>query len=137
MQDETPKTTATDPALGRSTVARLPAEELREAVDQAIADGATIDEITARIRAEGEECSRSAVGRYTKDMRDLMHRQQEADRIDQDVDAGVRRAARKSQRGAHPHREPLRAMVFVTMGHLGKAEGACLDGESLRGSPSC
>ena len=56
---------------GRSSVDRLP-DTLREAVDQAIADGATIDEITARIRAEGEDCSRSAVGRYTKNMRDLI-----------------------------------------------------------------
>ena len=46
-----------------------------------IADGATIDEITARIRAEGETCSRSAgVGRYTKNMRDMIRQQQETDR---------------------------------------------------------
>ena len=45
MQDETNKTetTTADPALGRSTVAKLP-PELREAVDKAIAEGATIDE---------------------------------------------------------------------------------------------
>ena len=49
-------------------IARLP-PALREAVDAAIADGATIDEITARIRAEGGTCSRSAVGRYTKNVR--------------------------------------------------------------------
>ena len=57
MQDETPKTATTtaNPALGRSTVAKLP-PELREAVDRAIADGATIDEITARIRDGGESC---------------------------------------------------------------------------------
>ena len=46
-------------AFGRSSVERLP-PTLREAVDAAIADGATIDEITARIRAEGGACSRSA-----------------------------------------------------------------------------
>ena len=50
---------------GRSSIDRLP-DTLREAVDAAIADGATIDEITARIREGGEDCSRSAVGRYSK-----------------------------------------------------------------------
>ena len=78
MQNETPKST-TAGTFGRSSIKRLPAE-LREAVDQAIADGATIDEITARIRAEGEDCSRSAVGRYAKNMRDLIRQQQETDR---------------------------------------------------------
>ena len=64
MQNETRQTTSAA-AFGRSSVARLP-PALREAVDAAIADGATIDEITARIRAEGGACSRSAVGRYTR-----------------------------------------------------------------------
>ena len=78
MQNETRQTTPAA-AFGRSSIKRLPAE-LREAVDQAIADGATIDEITARIRAEGEDCSRSAIGRYTKNVRDLIRKQQETDR---------------------------------------------------------
>ena len=78
MQDEAPKST-TAGTFGRSSIKRLPTE-LREAVDQAIADGATIDEITARIRAEGEDCSRSAVGRYAKNMRELIRNQQETDR---------------------------------------------------------
>ena len=64
---------------GRSSIDRLPAK-LREAVDRAIADGATIDEITARIRAEGGACSRSAVGRRVKKVRDLIRKQQESDR---------------------------------------------------------
>ena len=60
MQDETPKTatTTTNPALGRSTVAKLPAE-LREAVDRAIADGATIDDITALIRGRRARTARA------------------------------------------------------------------------------
>ena len=78
MQNETQETT-TAAAFGRSSVARLP-PELREAVDAAIADGATIDEIAALIRGEGGACSRSAVGRYTKNVRDLIRRQQETDR---------------------------------------------------------
>ncbi len=78
MQNETPKT-STAATFGRSSIARLP-PELREAVDAAIADGATIDEITDLIRGEGGACSRSAVGRYAKDMRDLIRQQQETDR---------------------------------------------------------
>ena len=89
MQDETNETattptntttTTTNPALGRSSVAKLPAA-VREAVDRAIADGVTIDEITARIRAEGENCSRSAVGRYSQNYRAMMRQQQESDRF--------------------------------------------------------
>jgi len=65
---------------GRSSIDRLPAT-LREAVDRAIADGATIDEITARIRAEGGACSRSAVGRHVKKVRDMVREAQAFDRI--------------------------------------------------------
>ena len=52
MQNETRQTTPAA-AFRRSSIERLPTE-LREAVDRAIADGATIDEIAARIRAEVE-----------------------------------------------------------------------------------
>ena len=65
---------------GRSSIDRLPAT-LREVVDRAIADGATIDEITARIRAEGGACSRSAVGRHVKKVRDMVREAQAFDRI--------------------------------------------------------
>ena len=78
MQNETQEIT-TAATVGRSSIKRLP-PELREAVDAAIADGATIDEITALIRGEGGACSRSAVGRYTKNVRDLIRQQQETDR---------------------------------------------------------
>ena len=81
MQNEAPKTT-TAATFGRSSIARLP-PELREAVDAAIADGATIDEIADLIRGEGGACSRSAVGRYVKNMRDLIRRQQETDRANE------------------------------------------------------
>ena len=64
---------------GRSSIERLP-RPLLAPVCEAIADGATVDEITARIRAESETCSRSAVGRYTKDVRAPIHQQQETDR---------------------------------------------------------
>ena len=110
---------------GRSSVDRLPAT-LREAVDAAIADGATIDEITSRIRAGGEDCSRSAVGRYTKNMRDLIRQQQETDRT---VKAWI------EELGARPEGdaglfliETLRTMVVATMAALnGRDEPASLE----------
>ena len=121
MQDETQKTetTTADPALGRSSVAKLP-PELREAVDKAIADGATIDEITARIREGGESCSRSAVGRYAKDARELIQKRQEADRV---VKAWMQEFGDRPQGElALVFIEGLRAMAIDTMRHLAKRE---------------
>ena len=118
MQNETQET-PTSPAFGRSSVKRLP-PELREAVDAAIADGATIDEITARIRAEGGDCSRSAVGRYAKDMRDLIRQQQETDRtIKAWADALGERP--EGQVGLILI-ETLQTMVLATMAALSKRE---------------
>ena len=107
---------------GRSSVDRLPAQ-LREAVDAAIADGATIDEITARIRAEGEDCSRSAVGRYTKDVRDLIRRQQETDRT---VKAWAQELGARPEGGTgRVLIETLQSMVLDTMADLrGRGEPA-------------
>ena len=118
MQNEPPKST-TAAAFSRSSIERLPAK-LREAVDAAIADGATIDEITARIRAEGETCSRSAVGRYAKNMRDMIRQQQETDRtIKAWVDA---LGERPEGRTALFLIETLRAMVLSTMARLSARE---------------
>ena len=118
MQNETPKTT-TNPALGRSSVARLPAE-LREAVDAAIADGATIDEITACIREKGGACSRSAVGRYAKDMRDLIRKQQETDRV---MEMWVRELGERPEgRAGLILVETLRTMTLSTMAELSARE---------------
>ena len=98
---------------------RLPAT-IREAANQAIADGATIDEITARIRAEGGTCSRSAVGRYAKDMRDLIRHQQESDR---QVEAWVRALGERPEGQAGLILiETLRSMALTTMAHLNKRE---------------
>ena len=114
MQNETRQTTPAA-AFGRSSIKRLP-PKLREAVDQAIADGATIDEITARIRDEGETCSRSAVGRYAKNVRDLIRQQQETDRtIKAWVDALGERP--EGQAGLVLI-ETLRTMVLATMAKL-------------------
>ena len=127
MQNEAQKT-PTSPAFGRSSIKRLPAE-LREAVDQAIADGATIDEITARIRAEGETCSRSAVGRYAKTMRDLIREQQETDRT---IQAWVQALGERPEgQSGLILIETLRTMALATMAHLSAREepvstgGAC------------
>ena len=118
MQNEAQKT-PTSPAFGRSTIKRLP-PELREAVDRAIADGATIDEITARIRAEGEDCSPSAVGRYTKNMRELIRQQQETDRtIKAWVDALGERPEGQAGRILI---ETLQTMVLATMADLSARE---------------
>ena len=118
MQNEAPKTPS-GPAFGRSSIKRLPAE-LREAVDAAIADGATIDQIVARIRAEGEDCSRSAVGRYAKDTRDLIRQQQETDRT---IRAWVDALGERPEGGTGPILiETLQTMVLATMAHLSKRE---------------
>ena len=121
MQDETntTATTTANPTLGRSTVAKLP-PDVREAVDKAIADGATIDEITARIREGGENCSRSAVGRYAKDTRELIQKRQEADRV---VKAWMQEFGDRPQGElALVFIEGLRAMAIDTMRHLAKRE---------------
>ncbi len=118
MQNETRQTTPAA-AFSRSSIKRLPAK-LREAVDQAIADGDTIDQITARIRAEGETCSRSAVGRYAKNMRDMIRQQQETDRtIKAWVDALGERP--EGQAGLVLI-ETLRTMVLSTMARLSARE---------------
>ena len=131
MQNEPPRnqTPRNDPkstpestraaGFGRSSIDRLPAK-LREAVDRAIADGATIDEITARIRAEGETCSRSAVGRYAKNMRDMIRQQQETDRtVKAWVDALGERP--EGQAGLVLI-ETLRTMMLATMADLSGRE---------------
>ena len=118
MQDDTKKT-ATKPARGRSSVAKLPAE-LREAVDRAIADGATIDEIAARIRDAGESCSRSAVGRYAKDTRALIQKRHEADRV---VKAWMQEFGGRPQgETSLALIESLREMALATMEHLAKGD---------------
>ena len=120
MQNETPKT-STAATFGRSSIARLP-PELREAVDAAIADGATIDEIAALIRGEGGACSRSAVGRYTKNVRDLIRQQQETDRANE---MWVRALGERAEgRAGLILIETLRTMTLSTMAELSQREDA-------------
>ena len=118
MQNETPKT-STAATFGRSSIARLP-PELREAVDAAIADGATIDEIADLIRGEGGACSRSAVGRYAKTMRDLIRRQQETDRANE---MWMRALGERTEgRAGLILIETLRTMTLSTMAELSGRE---------------
>ena len=118
MQNETPKT-STAATVGRSSIKRLP-PELREAVDAAIADGATIDEITALIRGEGGACSRSAVGRYTKNVRDLIRQQQETDH---GIEMWVRALGERPEgRAGLILVETLRTMTLSTLAELSKRE---------------
>ena len=117
MQNETPKT-STAATFGRSSIARLP-PELREAVDAAIADGATIDEIADLIRGEGGACSRSAVGRYTKNLRDLIRQQQETDRANE---MWVRALGERAEgRAGLILIETLRTMTLSTMAEFAKS----------------
>ena len=112
---------------GRSSVDRLPAT-LRDAVDAAVADGATIDEITARIRAGGEDCSRSAVGRYSKNVRALIRRQQETDRT---VKAWVQELGERPEGDTGLFLiETLKSMVLATMADL-SARGEPVSTEEL------
>ena len=104
---------------GRSSIERLP-DTLREAVDAAVADGATIDEITAHIREAGGACSRSAVGRYAKNVRDLIRQQHEADRA---TETWVRALGEREQGRAGPILiETLRTLALATMAHLSQRE---------------
>ena len=74
----------------RSRVERLPPDALA-AVNLAVREGATIDEITRRMRAHGGTCSRAAVGRYVKRNRAALLRSAEDD------DPGEPRQARSGE----------------------------------------
>ena len=107
----TAKTTPTPP-LGRSSVDKLPAE-LREAVNKAVADGATIDEITALIRSKGGDCSRSAVGRHAKKFRAMLREQRESERT---LTLWMKEFGERPQgRAGLVLIETMRTMVLATM----------------------
>ena len=109
---------------GRSTVKRLPAA-IRDAVDAAVEDGATIDEITALIRERGGECSRSAVGRYVKDARDLVGELREFGRfVEEWVSA---REPGAEGRGGLVAIETLRMLMLHTMAQLQQCDFKVFD----------
>ena len=104
---------------GRSSIERLP-PAVREVVATAVTDGATIDEIVALIRAHGIECSRSAVGRHAKQMRDRMRAQRE---IDQGTEAWVDSRGERAEGGSgFAAIDALRDQVLATLAALGKRE---------------
>jgi len=107
-------------ARGRSSVERLPAS-VRETVDAAIARGASIDRITALIRARGGSCSRSAVGRYAKRTRDQNHRRDEAMRL-------LELWGRKAEAGGEDRTslvaiQALQTLALLAVADLGTGEG--------------
>lgn len=60
----------------QSSIKRLP-PEIRAAADAAIGRGASVDQIKAAIEALGGEVSRSAVGRYAQEYREIAARQRD------------------------------------------------------------
>lgn len=60
----------------RSSIERLP-EALQKACHEAIGRGATIDAITELLNGMGGDVSRSAVGRYAQDYRELVAKQRD------------------------------------------------------------
>ncbi len=61
---------------GRSSIEKLP-PALLNAVHASIKEGLTIDEIVELLRDQGSRRSRSAVGRYTKEYREMAARQRD------------------------------------------------------------
>ena len=108
--------------FGRSSDRSGCRRKLREAVDAAIAHGATIDEIADLIRGEGGACSRSAVGRYTKNVRDLIRQQQETDR---GIEAWVQALGERTEgRAGLILIETLRSLTPRRPGRSQRARGA-------------
>ena len=112
---------------GRSTLENLP-RDILDAVHEAIREGVTIDEITARIRARGGNVSRAAVGRYTKRARELVQRQKEADRI---AEIWVREIGEQPEgRTGRLAIETLRTLAMHAAIDLGEG-GVALDPEAI------
>ncbi len=103
----------------RSSVERLP-PALRDAVDAAIEGGATIEEIVACIHERGGNCSRSAVGRYAKRMRELIREQREVDRC---ADLWIRVLGERAQgRTGLIAIEAVRTLALKSVGDLRERE---------------
>lgn len=104
--------------LERSSAEQVP-PALLEAVDAAIAGGATIERIAARIRSAGQ--ARAAVGRSAKSLRAMIRMEQEA------RDASRAWAEEMGARGdgcaGRMAIESLRRMAFSALAELGRREG--------------
>ena len=103
----------------RSSLERLP-QEVLDAVDAAIAEGATNDEIVTLVGVHGGDCSRSAAGRYARRTRNLIGLRREAARI------GATRVRTGGERGEEQppdHQlaiESLRSLALLSAADLGK-----------------
>ena len=102
----------------RSTVELLPPPILA-VVHEAIVEGATIDEVTRRMRAEGGRCSRSAVFRYVRPRREMLRRWREESAL-----ADFRRTSL----GGQPEDESGR-QALETLRSLAMRAATALDGE--------
>ena len=103
----------------RSSIERLP-PALQDAVNAAVAGGATIDEITARIRAHGGACSRSAVGRYVRNVRGMIRQQHESDRA---IEAWLNAfGARTQGRAGLVAIETLRTLALSSLADLSERQ---------------
>ncbi|MDH4122386.1 MAG: DUF3486 family protein [Deltaproteobacteria bacterium] len=67
--------------MGRKSTLKTLPKEIRRAVDEALREGKTIDDIVGLIRQNGQAVSRSAVGRYAKVANEQMARYKEAQEI--------------------------------------------------------
>ena len=119
MERESGQRTAGWTGGPRSSVERLPAD-IQAAVAAAIESGATIDEITASIRARGGNCSRSAVGRHVKRVRGLIRRQRTFDRV---FEEWVRVLGPRAEgRAGLIAIETMRTLVLHTLAELSRRE---------------
>ena len=102
----------------RSSLERLP-QELRDTVDAAIAEGASNDEIVTLVGVHGGDCSRSAVGRYAKRVRNLIRHKREVGRL-------MRAAGERGEGGPDLLAiEALRSLALLSATDLGE------EGESV------
>ena len=93
----------------RSTVELLPPPILA-VVHEAIVEGATIDEIVRRMRAEGGRCSRSAVFRYVRPRREMLRRWREESAL-----ADFRRTSLGGQPEGESGRQALETLRSLAM----------------------
>ena len=108
----------------RSTTGAISEEPLpaaiQDAVTAAIEDGASMDEIVARVRSRDGESSRSAEGRWAERMDGLVCLQREADRCAEEWERT--RDPRAEGLSALIAIETLRTLALRTMAELGARE---------------
>lgn len=102
-----------------SSITRLP-PEVREACDELIRNGRTLDEILAALRELGAAVSRSAIGRYAKGAKETMEKYNQAREV---AKAWVGRLENDPQSDvARLLPEMLRAVAFQSLTSLGQSE---------------